>query len=400
VLIAILASACSAERPTGDFVSERDSAGIRIVANHDAGWTGSDAWSVPAEPPVRLGVAGADQGDQFHRVAGGVLLGDGRIAIANAGSQQIRWYDPSGTLVAQAGRAGQGPGEFSGLAAIARMPGDSVVAYDVRLRRLTVLGPTGSLVRVASLEIGNHVGMEFPSLEGVLHDGTLLMAGRIMDTGEMEEGPVRAAMPVYRVAPDGRLLDSLRTFHGWEATVIMRRTADVVGPAITARPFGRSTSITPLGSGFAAGTPIAFEYEVFDARGAPTTIVRLERRPRALTDSDIEAYRASIQDRLPDEAGQRALRQQAEDWVYPETLPAYGAGLMGDPAGNLWVPSFTLGPDPPSRWSVFDPAGRYLGDVDVPARVDVLDIGEDRLLGLWRDALGVEQVHVYAVHKP
>jgi hypothetical protein len=395
-----VASACSPERPPGDTVSERDSAGIRIVANSDVGWSGSAAWSVRAEPLLRLGAAGADRGDQFHRVAGGVLLGDGRIAIANAGSHEIRWYGPSGTLVAQAGRAGQGPGEFSGLAAIARMPGDSVVAYDVRLRRLTVLGPTGALVRVASLDIGDHVGMEFPSLEGVLHDGTLLMAGRIMDTGEMEEGPVRAAMPVYHVAPDGRLLDSLHTFHGWEATVIMRRTADFVGPAITARPFARSTSIAPVGSGFAAGTPIAFEYEVFDSHGAPTMSVRLDRRPPALTDSDIEAYRASIQDRLPDEAGQRALRQQAEDWVYPETLPAYGAGLIGDPAGNLWVPSFTFGPDPPSRWSVFDPAGRYLGDVDVPPRVDVLDIGEDRLLGLWRDALGVEQVHVYAVHKP
>jgi hypothetical protein len=400
VLAVMLASACSGERALRESVSVRDSSGVRIVENRDVAWSSMAAWSVPTEPLQRLGAADADPGEEFHRVAGGVLLGDDRAVVADGGSQEIRWYGPSGARVARAGGRGQGPGEFSGLAALARMPGDSVLAYDVRLRRFTVLGPAGRLARVASLDVGDHVGMEFPSLEGVLQDGTVLLAGRIMDTGEMEEGPVRAAMPVYTVAPHGRLADSLRTFHGWEATVIMRRTADFVGPAITARPFDRSTSIAALGSGFAAGTPIAFEYEVFDPRGVLTTIVRLERPPRTLGTGDIEEYTASIESRLRDEAGRRALRRQADDWVYPETVPAYGAGLIGDGAGNVWVPGFTVGANPPLRWSVFDRAGRYLGDVDTPARVEVLDISDDRLLGLWRDAFDVEHVHLYAVEKP
>jgi hypothetical protein len=32
--------------------------------------------------------------------------------------------------------------------------------------------------------------------------------------------------------------------------------------------------------------------------------------------------------------------------------------------------------------------------------VQVLAIGEDRLLGLWRDEFDVEQVHLYDIRKP
>ncbi len=400
ILTVVLNSACVGGSTTDDVVSVRDSVGIRIVENRDVPWSDRNAWSVPAEPVLRLGAEDRDGEAPLHRVAGGVLLDDGRIVVANAGNQEVRWYDPSGTLVAQVGRRGQGPGEFIGLGPVARLPADSVVAYDRRLRRVTVLGPDGTFARVAPLAMAEHAGMEFPALEGALGDGTLLFSGRIMETGEMQAGPVRAAMPLYRVDATGALIDSLHTFHGWEATVIMRRTADVVGPAITARPFGRSTSVTTVGAGLAVGTPLSFEYRLYEPHGALTAIVRLDRRARRLTAGDIDAYEASIEDKVPDEAGRRALREQARDWEYPETFPAYGSDLVGDAAGNLWVPNFTHVPTPPSRWSVFDATGRYLGDVEIPVRVQVLAIGEDRLLGLWRDEFDVEQVHLYDIRKP
>ena len=397
---AVLAGACAGGQPADSAVTRRDSAGIGIVENADASWVERAPWSVTTEPIVQLGGSGDREGEGLYRVAGGVLLDDGRVAIANAGSQEVRWYDATGVGMVSAGGRGEGPGEFVGLGAIARMPGDSVVAYDVRLRRLTVFAPGAEFVRVASLDVGDHQGMEFPSLEGVLPDGSLLMAGRIMDTGTMQEGPIRAAVPAYRFSGTGELLDSLATFPGWEATVIMRRTADGAAPAITTRPFAKSTSMTAIGSGFAAATPTTFEYRVFDSRGALTGIVRLDREARTLTRDDIDAYEASIDDRLPDDAGRRALRQQIDAWVYPETIPAFGSDLIGDADGNVWVPNFTVTPDPPTRWSVFDVTGRYLGDLDIPPRVKVLDIRGDRLLGLWRDESDVEYVRVYAIRKP
>jgi hypothetical protein len=48
---------------------------------------------------------------------------------------------------------------------------------------------------------------------------------------------------------------------------------------------------------------------------------------------------------------------------------------------------------------VFDPDGRYLGPVELPARLRVTDIGDRTLLGVWRDEYGVESVRRYAIVK-
>jgi hypothetical protein len=49
----------------------------------------------------------------------------------------------------------------------------------------------------------------------------------------------------------------------------------------------------------------------------------------------------------------------------------------------------------PSTWSVFGPAGIWLGDVTMPARFLPRDIGADYVLGTAIDADGVETVVSY-----
>ena len=84
----------------------------------------------------------------------------------------------------------------------------------------------------------------------------------------------------------------------------------------------------------------------------------------------------------------------------PDTRPAYGS-LMLDDAGHLWV---ERGPtDETSSTSVdylvFDPAGTLLGVVALP-RLHVLEIGEDYVMGVYRDELEVQYVKVYGLTKP
>jgi hypothetical protein len=99
------------------------------------------------------------------------------------------------------------------------------------------------------------------------------------------------------------------------------------------------------------------------------------------------------------------------DESFAPHLPAFGR-LEVDRAGNLWA----LEPVPPKdvprnsrfhdttarpqEWSVFDPTGRWLGQVKTPGNFWVFDIGADYIAGLWRDDLDVEHVRVYALQKP
>jgi hypothetical protein len=51
-------------------------------------------------------------------------------------------------------------------------------------------------------------------------------------------------------------------------------------------------------------------------------------------------------------------------------------------------------------WTVFDPEGRYLGDLTVPAGFNVFEIGPDVIIGRWTDDLDVEYVRLYRIEKP
>ena len=81
-----------------------------------------------------------------------------------------------------------------------------------------------------------------------------------------------------------------------------------------------------------------------------------------------------------------------------ETLPAYGSFIAGDD-GSLWVENYTRPNEQPS-WAVFRSDGRYLGEVDTPMGTQVTHIGDDFVLVIWEDELGVQQVQTYELIKP
>jgi len=49
---------------------------------------------------------------------------------------------------------------------------------------------------------------------------------------------------------------------------------------------------------------------------------------------------------------------------------------------------------------VFRNDGPYLGEVDTPMGTQVTHIGDDFVLVIWEDELGVQQVQMYELIKP
>jgi hypothetical protein len=82
----------------------------------------------------------------------------------------------------------------------------------------------------------------------------------------------------------------------------------------------------------------------------------------------------------------------------PDLLPAHEQILV-DRLGKVWMAEYVVLDEKP-RWSVFDPSGRWLGEVAMPARGRITDIGDDYLVGVWRDDLDVETVRMYRLDKP
>ncbi len=89
--------------------------------------------------------------------------------------------------------------------------------------------------------------------------------------------------------------------------------------------------------------------------------------------------------------------------MLPSTVPAYSHLLVLDD-GTLWVGQWDgitwfprLPGHPGKRWDVFDPSGKRTRQVTIPSHMRLLDAGDDWVLAVVRDSLGVEALAVYEV---
>ena len=78
----------------------------------DAAPSAARQWTFSAEPDLRIGVAEGDPSYEFHKLVSAVTLPDSGVAVLNAGSHELRFYDAAGRFVRSIGAQGGGPGEF------------------------------------------------------------------------------------------------------------------------------------------------------------------------------------------------------------------------------------------------------------------------------------------------
>jgi hypothetical protein len=155
-----------------------------------------------------------------------------------------------------------------------------------------------------------------------------------------------------------------------------------------------------LADRYVVGTPHSYELAVHRSDGSLLAIVRLLRDNAAVTAADIEAFKSLMLENIDDDNERRDRRQELDDYDYPAQAPAFGSAILVDTQGDLWVPEYSVRIQQGMEWQVFDPEYRLLGKVESPARFTPRYIGDDIVLGVWRDELDVEYVRGYELIKP
>ncbi|MGD2124007.1 MAG: hypothetical protein PVJ76_19810, partial [Gemmatimonadota bacterium] len=163
--------ACAEGRETGEMAAVRDSAGIEIVELSTTAWERFPSLALVSSPDLSIGAAEGAEEELLYRVSGGTVLADGRVVVLNGGSREVRFYGADGALLIRQGRTGEGPGEYRQLSAVWSLPGDSVVVWDARLLRVTVLAPNGVVARETPIW-GRLMATQ---VRGVLADGSLVL---------------------------------------------------------------------------------------------------------------------------------------------------------------------------------------------------------------------------------
>jgi hypothetical protein len=90
---------------------------------------------------------------------------------------------------------------------------------------------------------------------------------------------------------------------------------------------------------------------------------------------------------------QAMLRSFYEDMNPPETRGVV-RDLLVDRLGMIWLNVDASESDGP-EWLIIDAAGESIARVRTPAGLAIHEIGEDYVLGVWRNELDVESVRQY-----
>lgn len=386
VLAALFASGCAGDDAGARTVAITDSAGVEVVTNLDLE---APAWRLSDAPRLDLGTVGEEGPEQFFRVRAATVLSDGGVAIANAGSQEIRIFGSAGEHLRSFGREGEGPGEFRAIAALRQVVGDSLVVWDARLRRFTVFGASGALARSYSIQ---HEVLN-PGILGILTDGGAVIGGPWFDFGA--DGPSERLVPIYArqvvISPTGELVDTLpRQLYG-------RFGRTMRGVSVIGRPlFAPLLTAAADDGGYWVGTGEMEEVVRYRLDGSVRRIVRWPGAERTVTGELVDAaLQCDLEDADP--VRHAEIRQMYASRPVAERAPPY-AELGVDREGALWVRRW----EPPcfegsSRWMVFAPGGAHLAHVETPARMRVLEIGSDYVLGVALDDFDVEHVQIWGL---
>jgi hypothetical protein len=227
----------------------------------------------------------------------------------------------------------------------------------------------------------------------MLNDGTLILRSHPpQDTTGVD--PVQIRIELRRYGTGGTPLGSVGLFED--------RTVVPGAGFLVFAPEGQQ-AVGP--SSVWHGPASIFEVRETDMSGATRQVVRLNRPLGDVLSTDRLAFQKVARDELEVTMEAEEAQRVVDAYIYAETFPAYSE-MVVDRLGNVWVRGyqwFSLWPGvlaTPMRWSVFDPEGRFLGDVPIPPIFEIHEIGEDYVLGRMRSTSGREAVYLYEIIKP
>lgn len=333
-----------------------------------------------AETLVRIGTEAVPEAE-FYRVAGAVRLANGEIAVADRGSNQVRYFGPDGTFRRTFGREGSGPGEFRNMSRLIRF-GDTLAVHDGRNGRLTLFrGDT--LLGTRTVRATNSA--ERFSIYDRLADGRWLAATGVSPRFSSRPYRDSIAVAIFPASGEGDI-----QLLGW-----------FPGPWIVSIE-GQITGLAGFFS-WASSRASGREIIVLDADQE-----RLRRFALDGTESPGGAIRIRRQPLTPELIDQAKRREtsssgeavQARKWldvkydpvVLPDRLPF--RGFLVDSEALVWLEEYRVD-QAPGKYFVLSPDAHLVAIITVPAGFRATDIGSDYCLGVETDADGVESIVMY-----
>ena len=384
-LMAGLAACRGDTRPTPDIaVRIKDSTGVRVVEY--AGKPEMAApFQFPARPRYRHGTSPGDYA--FQGITAGRLFPDGGAVVYDEPNGELVVLSHDGTTHEVLAGRGEGPGDVGYISAMFTLGQDHVMVADSRLARVTHF-VAGLVSRTVDIRIAQGLGVR-----GIGSSGHLLLTTGVFSTGFEEEWlPGHMA----RLDMDTGTLDTIASFDH------MSRTPQ----GLRWNPVGAAGWVTVATGQFVYARSDRPEIIWRLPDGTVTQIVRWQAGTAApLTEDLLVGFEAGYRD------GNRRANPRASDAdidrmtaadmasyhaVLGHTMPLFNTPI-GDAGGRIWLPAYLPGGRQVTapNYTVISADGQWLGTVEAPPGLRILDVAGGLVLGVLRDEMDVESVVVY-----
>jgi hypothetical protein len=375
----------------------RDSVGVRVV-RYAVTDTPAQRWTIDAAPLLEIGGADARSPAEFTNVRGVVRLSDGRIAVANGATNEIRLFNARGAFQIAMARTGAGPAEFTRLFRLYGL-GDTLAGVDADTRA-QLFTADGRLTR--SLRPARREGTRNAQRVGILRDGSTVVVAT-QTTQRMPADDGRYVYSVMRSTPEGDSLTPLFDLPGYREVR--------VGQAPSRVSLDGEGTVAARGGRVCAGFANRFDVTCYDPDGIAVSRIVREVPARSITEADRALVRAAYLAANRDAPPQilQKMQQAVQEFPFADRAPAFSRLVLGA-TGELWISDFdpsTALPGPPAlsaptrpqRWSVFASAGTWLADLVLPARFVAYDMGRDYVAGVSFDGDGAERVTLWRLRR-
>ena len=384
---------CSADKPARATARIDTLPGgiVRTISDAPVGWSDStSAWKLvllhEIQPPEGDSGELFDPQDLAMNDRGEVFVKDQKPAV-------IKVFDPEGNYQRSIGREGDGPGEFR--VAFLAVRGDTVITQDPQNSRVSTFDArTGRMLTTwrstccywypIGLDGQGRVVFFAMGQDSTLPNAQAIVRGRLDGTG------IDTAWATQRPRDEAK---AWTVTQGKEMQFMMAvpyQTDDIHGP-------------DPQGSLLSGWNG---EYLIRTTRDGRDTVALFGRAwtPEPVTGSERSAI---VEKRIKEQDGngvpESVLRAAFKPEYIPDTKPSF-TSIEADPAGNRWIrleSSDTLN----VHYDVFDPAGRWLGPVTVPASqwssaYQRPAWGRDRVAVIGEGEDGRPVVRVFSIEKP
>lgn len=349
----------------------------------------TDDARVPLEASVDIGGQGGPY--ELSEVVGVATLSDGRFIIGNRATNDIRVFSPTGSHLMTVGRTGGGPGEFYGLSWIGVASADTILAYDLRSRRLSWFAPNGKYVRGSTIDTGMWSG----SVIGRFADGSFVVtSNRYPLPRARPAGLVVDSIVLSRVSADANRWARLGAFPGWQQFWTGSGAAGV-GFGL---PVFRKLHVIVCDSAIVAGYPDRPHVSWVSSEGQRLGELDLPLAERAISPAEREQIIKARTARASADFRPRIEAAIEAGGVVPHSYPPFAA-LGGDTVGTLWVALPAVGVSAPTEWVRYAPNAAVIDTVRLAPRSRFAAVAGDRLFVIARDEDDVEHVLAYRIPK-